>query len=63
MSLASKICLMRIEDRIAELTPESRAKARMLSIVIEKFAKEHGALGHCALNLATARMADEVLPE
>lgn len=61
MSQAAQACLHRVQRRIEELPTESQDRAKNLAEAITLFAKSQGAIGHVALNLATARMAAEVL--
>lgn len=61
MSKQSQEVLHRVEERVKELPIFTQAGVYNLAQVLEEFVKSHGATGHVALNLVTARMANEVL--
>ena len=63
MNFQAKLALFRIEDRLSELPQDAQAKIQTLATVLDEFVSNHGALGHHALNLVTARKAVQVLPE
>lgn len=63
MSQASQAALHRVKERIKELSIFEQSTVHNVAQVLEEFVRSHGSLGHVALNLTTARMADEVLPK